>query len=294
MPIANRTFASDPRPIGVFDSGVGGLTVLKALREYLPGQDFIYLGDTARVPYGTKSAETVRIYALALAQQLLDRDVKMIVIACNTASAHATEMVTAMAAPVPVIGMVAPAVDAALDTTRRGRVLVMATQSTVLAQSYERTLKMRNAALQVRGVPCQLLVALAEEGWLDGKVTEAALENYIGAIFREPENTKPDTIILGCTHFPLLKDAIRKVAGETVRLVDTGEAAARFIAHRYGPFPEARPGDVQFLVTDAVERFRPLACRFLGCDDDALPVGQIDLTTARPAEKRRLRKSATK
>jgi glutamate racemase len=264
-------FASDPRPIGVFDSGVGGLTVLKALMRDLPGQHFIYLGDTARVPYGTKSAETVKTYSLGLAKLLLRHDVKMIVIACNTASAHAAEAVAAMA-PVPVIGMVAPAVAA----TEGRRILVMATQSTVLADSYGRALKSKDPAMQVRSVPCQVLVALAEEGWLDGPVTESALRAYIGPYFTD-EAERPDTIILGCTHFPLLKDAITHIAGHAARLVDTGEAAARYIAGIYGPFPDTGPGSLRFFVTDSVERFRPMAQRFLGIPDRDLSVSQINL-----------------
>lgn len=271
-----KSFASDPRPIGVFDSGVGGLTVLKALMRELPGQSFIYLGDTARVPYGTKSADTVRTYSLGLARILLAHDVKMIVIACNTASAHAADAVAGMALA-PVIGMVPPAVDAALDSTKNNSILLMATQSTVQAKSYETALKNKRPAVQVVNVPAQALVALAEEGWHDNEVTEAALKRYLAAAMDKAE-TRPDTIILGCTHFPLLKDAIVRVAGPSVNLVDTGEAASGHILKHYGPFVGAAKNDVRFFVTDSVERFEPLARKFLGYADADMRVEQIDLT----------------
>ncbi len=270
------SFADDPRPIGVFDSGVGGLTVLKALMRDLPGQHFIYLGDTARVPYGTKSAETVRGYSLDLARILMRHDVKMIVIACNTASAHAAEAVQAVV-PVPVIGMIGAAADATLAVTK-GRVLVMATQSTVLAGSYDHMLKSANPALHVRSIPCQVLVALAEEGWDEGAVADAALEQYIGPYFREDASTRPDTVILGCTHFPLLKRAILKCAGPDVALVDTGEAAAQSIVRDHGPFNAMTlTGDVRFYVTDAVERFKRAAQRFLELPPATWSIERIDL-----------------
>jgi glutamate racemase len=274
--VTKISFAQDPRPIGVFDSGVGGLTVLKALIKQLPGQSFIYLGDTARVPYGTKSADTVKTYSLSLARLLLAHDVKMIVIACNTASAHAAEAVAAMAL-VPVISMVPPAVDAALDATKNNSILLMATQSTVQAKSYENALKAKKPNVRLLSVPAQVLVSLAEEGWHEGDVTEAALDRYIRPAFTGA-GVKPDTIILGCTHFPLLKDSIARVAGPDVTLIDTGEAAARHILKTYGPFIGDYSGETRFFVTDSVERFEPLARKFLGYADAPMDVSQIDLT----------------
>lgn len=278
-----KSFTSDPRPIGVFDSGVGGLTVLKALMRELPGQRFIYLGDTARVPYGTKSADTVRAYSTGLARILLAHDVKMIVIACNTASAHAADAVAAMAL-VPVIGMVPPAVDTALAATKNNSILLMATQSTVQAKSYETALKAKNPKVNVINVPAQALVALAEEGWHDNEVTDAALKRYLQPALNGV--VKPDTIILGCTHFPLLKDAIARVAGPDVHLVDTGEAAAAHIVRQFGPFAAKAQSEAQFFVTDSVERFAPLARKFLGYAEADMQVEQIDLTDfSAPQEK---------
>lgn len=257
-------FSEDPRPIGVFDSGVGGLTVLKSLMAALPGENFVYLGDTARVPYGTKSAETVCAYSTGLAQILLHHDVKMIVIACNTASVHAAEAVSRMAAPIPVISMIPPAAQAACRATRNGHIMVMATQSTIRSGSYDRALHKIDPSLKITGIPAQILVALAEEGWVDGTEASAVIERYIGSAFSHAN--APDTIILACTHFPLLKDSIATIAGPDVRLIDSGHAAARSILAAYAPGPQqaGNPGIIRFLVTDAPERFQPMATCFLG------------------------------
>ena len=267
---------ADSRPIGVFDSGVGGLTVLKTLITAMPGERFIYLGDTARVPYGTKSAETVCAYSLGLARVLQHHDVKMIVIACNTASVHAAEAVTAMAAPIPVISMIPPAVQAAVAATRNNHVMVMATQSTIRSGSYERALRAENPDLKITNVPAQVLVSLAEEGWLDNDVTQSAIETYIGPAFARAD--APDTIILGCTHFPLLKGAVAAVAGPDVTLIDSGHAAARSILKKYTLNNAATPHSIQFLVTDTPERFQRMAERFLGQPVKLADITHIDLT----------------
>lgn len=277
-------FTDDPRPIGVFDSGVGGLTVLKSLMTALPGEQFIYLGDTARVPYGTKSADTVRAYALGLAQGLIQNDVKMIVIACNTASVHAADAVAALVAPVPVVSMIGPAVQAAIKATRNNSILVMATQSTIRSGAYERALLAANPALSITSIPAQVLIALAEEGWTDGAETDAIINRYIGPSFSR-ENA-PDTIILGCTHFPLMKAAIAAIAGPDVTLIDSGHAATRSILNTCAPntcgnplrttAPSAR---LRFLVTDAPERFQPMAERFLGQAVHLDDITHIDLTS---------------
>lgn len=267
----SQSFASDPRPIGVFDSGIGGLTVLRALMTAMPGERFIYLGDTARVPYGTKSADTVRTYSVGLAHILMRYDVKMIVIACNTASVHAAEAIADFIAPVPVISMVPPAAAAAIKATRNKHILVMGTPSTVRSGSYARAVEALDPSVKVTGIATQLLVALAEEGWVDGPIAAAAVERYIGPAFAGVD--KPDTIILGCTHFPLLRDVIAAVAGPDVVLIDCGTAASAHIAGRMQGQP-----DVRFLVTDAVERFTPLVERFLGLSACTIPAEHIDLT----------------
>lgn len=267
----SQSFASDPRPIGVFDSGIGGLTVLRALMQAMPGERFIYLGDTARVPYGTKSADTVRTYSVGLAHILMRYDVKMIVIACNTASVHAAEAIADFIAPVPVISMVPPAAAAAIKATKNKHILVMGTQSTIRSSSYARAIDALDPSVKVTGIATQLLVALAEEGWIDGPIARAAVERYIGPVFENAD--KPDTIILGCTHFPLLRDVIVDVAGQDVTLIDCGEAAQKLINGRTKGQP-----DIRFLVTDSVERFTPLVERFLGISATNIPAEHIDLT----------------
>lgn len=264
-------FASDLRPIGVFDSGIGGLTVLRALMTAMPGERFIYLGDTARVPYGTKSADTVRTYSVGLAHILMQYDVKMIVIACNTASVHAAEAIADFIDPVPVISMVPPAAAAAIKATRNKHILVMGTQSTVRSGSYVRAIEALDSSVKVTAIATQLLVALAEEGWIDGPIARAAVERYIGPLFKGDD--KPDTIILGCTHFPLLRDVIADVAGPGVTLIDCGDAAQARISGRQNGKP-----DIKFLVTDAVERFTPMVERFLGISATDIPAEHIDLT----------------
>lgn len=264
-------FASDPRPIGVFDSGIGGLTVLRALMTAMPGERFIYLGDTARVPYGTKSADTVRTYSVGLAHILMGYDVKMIVIACNTASVHAADAIADFIAPVPVISMVPPAAAAAIKATKNKHILVMGTQSTVRSGSYVRAIEAQDPQIKVTAIATQLLVAMAEEGWIDGPIARAIVDRYIGPLFQNDD--KPDTIILGCTHFPLLRDVIADVAGPGVSLIDCGDAASAGIAGRVDG-----KHDLKFLVTDSVERFTPQVARFLGLSAAHIPTEHIDLT----------------
>lgn len=272
-----KDFAADPRPIGVFDSGVGGLTVLKSLMTMMPGESFIYLGDTARVPYGTKSADTVRGYSMDLARILLSKNVKMIVIACNTASVHAAKAIADFVAPIPVIEMVAPAAAAAAAATKNNSILLMATQSTVRSAAYPAALRTINDKLEISSVPAQILVALAEEGWVDGEVAENIVARYIRSYFTATH--KPDTVILGCTHFPLLKDVIARITGENVTLIDSGEAAARFITGNFTVrMDQSQAKAPLFFATDAVERFSPMVERFLGHTAPAGTIAHIDLT----------------
>lgn len=267
--------STDTRPIGVFDSGVGGLTVLRAMMDAMPGENFLYLGDTARVPYGTKSAGTICAYALGLADILLANDVKMIVIACNTASSHATQIVAEKAAPIPVIGMIGPAAEEAAKATRNGHILVMGTQSTVHSACYQEALRALNPTLHISAVACQLLVALAEEGWVGGDIARAAIVRYIGPFFAEGNTDRPDTIILGCTHFPLLREAITDIAGPDVTLIDNGSAVLQAITERIMP-ETANPG-LRLMATDSIERFAPAAAKFLGRDIDPALMTHIDL-----------------
>ena len=214
-------------PIGVFDSGIGGLTVLAALSRALPSEDLLYLGDTARVPYGTRSPETVTRYSARVASHLYRRGVKALVIACNTATTHALPTLTAAGAAVgvPVIGVVKPGVDEA-DRLSRGRhVAILGTEGTVRAGRYQAALEARG--LRAEGVACPLFVSLAEEGWIDGDVPRLVAERYLGGL-----RGGPDTVILGCTHFPLLRPIIQAVL-PGVTLIDSAEATKRLLGNGY-------------------------------------------------------------
>ena len=262
------------KPIGIFDSGVGGLTVLKALRQRLPGEDFCYLGDTARLPYGTKSAASVLRYARQAADHLRRRDIKLLVIACNTASAVALEELAAEWDPLPVLGVVEPGASAAVAAAPGGRHLVLATEATVGLHAYGRAIAARDGAASVREQACELLVALAEEGWTGGGIAEAIVRQYLGR-FVEGEGEggwRPDSIILGCTHFPLLRDTIRVVAGEATSIVDSASTTAEAVASLLGARQWLNPGAsgrMQLLATDGAGRFARVGGAFLG--DEVLP-----------------------
>lgn len=253
-------------PIGVFDSGVGGLTVLRALRERLPHERFVYLGDTARLPYGTKSAESIHRYSLQAADVLAATGVKCLVIACNTASAVALPALQDRFAPMPVIGVVEPGARAGCEASTTGRIAVIATESTVRGGAYQRAIAARRPDAQVVAQPCALFVALAEEGWTDGPIVEAVARRYLAPVFDTPN--APDTLVLGCTHFPVLTDAIRAVLPSDVTLVDSAATTAATLAQhlqageiqRFNTFD----AEARFLATDGAERFARVGSRFLG------------------------------
>lgn len=261
------------RPIGVFDSGVGGLTVLSALRQRLPSEDLVYLGDTARVPYGTRSPETVINYSQRVASRLVREDIKALVIACNTATAHALEALQEAGARIglPVIGVIEPGVQAALAASRGGTVAVLGTEGTIRAGRYQQALE--RAGTPSIGQACSLLVPLAEEGWTTGEVAEAVAERYLA-----PLQGQVDTAILGCTHFPLLRDVIQAALPGVV-LVDSAETTAEAVAEilaKQGLLQAPRaPAPTRFLVTDNLERFVTVGHRFLGHAPD--PVTLVDL-----------------
>jgi glutamate racemase len=266
-------------PIGVFDSGIGGLTVLKALIERLPGEDFLYLGDTARLPYGTKTAATVERYALQAVYALVRRGVKAVVVACNTASAAALPALAAGNPGLPIIGVIEPGAAAAVAATRSGRIAVLATEGTVRGGAYQREIQRRLPAAQVHAVPATLFVALAEEGWTEGEVALAAARRYLLPLFAE-DTAAPDVLVLGCTHFPPLAQAIRAVVGGAVRIVDsalpTAEALAGLIEEGGIGSGEAN-GVCQFLVTDGEERFARVGPLFLGRSISAMEVERVNL-----------------
>ena len=270
----------DARPIGVFDSGMGGLTVLRALVAKLPDERFVYLGDTARLPYGTKSAETVQAYALQATRLLLDQGVKMLVIACNTASAVALYVLQEAWAPIPVIGVIEPGARAGVAATRNRRIAVIATEGTVKGGAYARAIQRLMRGVEVVQQPCQVFVALAEEGWTHSPATLAAARHYLGPLFEGP--TAPDTLVLGCTHFPVLAETIRETSrrrrdrGRFGR--DHGASGGR------GPWPRparsAEPdgnGAVRFFATDSPERFARVGAIFLGRGIDPASVELVDL-----------------
>ena len=247
---------SDQRPIGIFDSGIGGLTVLKALRERLPRERFVYLGDTARLPYGTKSAETVTRYALRASRFLFDHDIKLLVVACNTASAAALPALE-QALPVPVIGVVGPGARAAERRTH-GRVGVIGTESTIASGAYHRALLALRPDLEVVALPCPLFVPLAEEGWFDHPITREVARIYLAPM----SAAGVDTLILGCTHYPLLRDAIAAGIGAGVLLVDSASSVAAETAELLDDRDlrsDDDGGGLSVLVTDAAARVRRIA-----------------------------------
>jgi glutamate racemase len=264
-------------PVGVFDSGIGGLTVLAALLQALPHERFVYLGDTARLPYGTKSAHTVERYAVQAAQALMGRGVKSLVVACNTAASVGLDAVRARSGAVPVIGVIEPGAEAACAATGSGHIMVIATEATVRGGAYERAILQRRADARVVQLPAQLLVALAEEGLVAGPVAAGIVSHYLGPVFAEDP---PDTLVLGCTHFPTLAPTIRDVVGPQVRIVDSALTTAAAVREQLlgaGLARRAGAPSVQFIATDGAERFARVGSRFLGRAIDARRIEQIDL-----------------
>ena len=253
-------------PIGVFDSGVGGLTVVRALRRALPGEDIVYLGDTARVPYGSKSPRTVEKYSLGCQRFLLDRGVKLVLIACNTASATALPALQA-ASPVPVIGAVEPGAASALAATTSGHIGVIGTLGTVRSNAYAKAIGARDASAQLTALACPLLVPLAEEGWTDDEVAVLVARRYLAQLFEQ--DPAIDTLVLGCTHYPLLRDVLARVAaeqaGRDIAVVDSANAMADAARELLGSAPNQRTqaGRLDCFATDT-SRLDELAPRFLG------------------------------
>ena len=261
-------------PIGIFDSGIGGLTVFAAVRRRLPNESILYLGDTARVPYGTKSAETVARYARECAGFLVERGVKALVVACNTASAYALPDIAARF-DVPVIGVVEPGCRAALTATRNGGIGVIGTAGTVGSNAYGSSLKEFNPEARVVSRACPLFVPLVEEGWTDGEITRAVAARYLNGFRSEGI----DTLILGCTHYPLLKPVIAEQMGEGVALVDSAEATADGLAGMLadGGLASEKGSNAEhhLYVTDLPARFETIAHRFL--EGDLPQVSRVDL-----------------
>lgn len=264
-------------PIGVFDSGVGGLTVLKAIQAALPHENLVYLGDTARLPYGTKSPASIQRYATQAAALLQEQGIKLLVVACNTASAVALDSLRESMAPLPVVGVVEPGATAAVAAHPAGRHLVLATEATVGLGAYSEAIKSRDPRAEVREQACEMLVSLAEEGWSDGDIARAIVRRYLD----EADGQDPDTIILGCTHFPLLKATIREVADPGVLLVDSASTTAEVVRAALESDGVMRAGNtagtLRLLATDGGRRFARVGGQFLGRDLSRSDVELVDL-----------------
>lgn len=267
---------TDPaRPIGVFDSGVGGLTVLNALRALLPQEHFLYLGDTARLPYGTKSRDSVVRYSIQAARALIERDIKCLVVACNTASSVAIETLRQHFAPVPVMGVVEPGAAAGCALSASGRIAVIATEGTVREGAYQRAILRIRPDATVTAQACPLFVALAEEGWTDGPIVTAVAHRYLeGLLLREA----PDTLVLGCTHFPVLAAALQAAVGAGVALVDSAATTALALQRQLQRDRMQNPGpgrgSLTLMATDSAERFARVGSVFLR---EALLAEQVEL-----------------
>ncbi|HEX7478232.1 MAG TPA: glutamate racemase [Polyangiales bacterium] len=271
---------SHTAPIGVFDSGLGGLTVVRAIQSRLPHEDIVYLGDTARVPYGTRSPQTVLNYARACAKKLCEHDIKLLCVACNTVSAVAIEMLS-VELDLPVLGVIGPGARAGVAASSRGRVGVIATAGTVLSGAYPREMAAVSTRTETFMNAAPLLVPLVEEGWVEGEVPRLAVRRYLSPLVAQ----NIDTLVLGCTHYPLLREVIESelqaLTGHSVPVVDSAQATASelhsVLADRRLATQRPSTGQLRILVTDMPGRFSEVAARFLGRSVEGLDVTAIDL-----------------
>lgn len=261
----------DSRPIGVFDSGIGGLTVVKALRDLLPNEKIFYLGDTGRVPYGGKSANTVERYSLEMTNMLVDEDVKAIVVACNSASAVALPKLEKTLS-VPVVGVIKPGAQAAINATRNRHIGVIGTRATIKSGAYEKALRELDPKIDISARACPLLVPFIEEGWLEDELTDQVIARYLQPLMRDGV----DTLVLGCTHYPLLARAIARFVGANVELVDSARncaTAVQELLDRYSlRAPSGNNGGLKVALTDQPDNFLRVAREALELD-----VGKIQL-----------------
>jgi glutamate racemase len=250
-------------PIGIFDSGIGGLTVARAIYERLPRESTIYFGDTARVPYGPKSPETVTRYSLEIVQWLVDQGVKAIVVACNTSTAHALRALQ-QATAVPVLGVIKPGARAAIADGGGGPIGVIGTAGTIASGAYQRAITALAPGVPVVQRACPLFVPLVEEGWFDHPATELIAADYLGQL----QEASVQSLVLGCTHYPLLKPLLQRVMGSEVRLIDSGQATAAaletILVERALVAPPEAAAQHRFVVSDDVARFQQVGSRFLG------------------------------
>ena len=266
--------AGRTRPIGVFDSGIGGLTVVSALRELLPNERIFYLGDTARVPYGGKSAATVERYSLEIAAMLLEEDCKTIVVACNTASALALPRLEETS-PVPVTGVIRPGAEAAVAATRNGHIGVIGTRATIKSGAYERAIEVLDPAFRVTARACPLFVPLIEEGWIEGGITDQIVRQYLEPLVEQGI----DTLVLGCTHYPLLRAAIGRFLGDAVTLVDSAQncatAVAQLLEAEELDAPSQAEGKLAVALTDPPDAFLEVARKALRLDIGTVQLRQV-------------------
>lgn len=253
------------RPIGIFDSGIGGLTVAREIFHCLPAEKIIYFGDTARLPYGTKSQQVITHFTRQIIKFLLEREVKLIVVACNTASALALPALTKRHSPVPLIGVIEPGVTAALQKTKNGKIGIIGTEGTIRSKAYEKMILDNGARkIKVFSQACPLFVPLVEEGWLDKEITSLVAQEYLSRF----KKNGIDTLILGCTHYPLLKRTIDKILGKEVKLIDSGRETAwsvkKFLEENNLFSSSRKIGRHVFYVTDAPEKFKKVGEKFLG------------------------------
>ena len=262
-------------PIGVFDSGMGGLTVLKALREALPDESFIYLGDTARLPYGTKSPATVQQYAMQMVRILVKYHIKALVIACNTATTAALPYLQTMLPDIAVLGVVEPGAQAAAWATRNHHIAVLATETTIASLSYQRFITRLLPEAHISTQACSLLVALAEEGMTDNLIARATLKHYTAHLTHE------DTLLLGCTHFPVFRPLLTELLPDAIKIVDSATATAtallKLLADKQLLNDKKDTANTRYLVTDSVERFKNIGALFL---HQSLSAEDIELVDA--------------
>ena len=266
---------NNPLAIGVFDSGMGGLTVLKALKAAMPSESFIYLGDTARLPYGTKSPETVKQYAMQMAKILVERRIKALVIACNTATTAALPYLQSMLPDLPVLGVVRPGAASAVAVSQNQRIVVLATETTIASGAYQNLIRESLPNAQINTRACSLLVALAEEGMHENAIAKETLKHYLSEFKQE------DTILLGCTHFPVFKSLLTQILPSHVHIVDSAEATANAVQAcltEKGLLASAdQIVNISYLVTDSVTRFQKVGALFLGSTLRAEQIELIDM-----------------
>ena len=256
-------------PIGVFDSGVGGLTVLRALRSALPQERFVYLGDTARLPYGTKSAASVVRYSLQCADALVARGIRCLVVACNTVSASALDALRLRYPAIPVIGVIEPSAAVAVAASRARHIAVIGTEGTIGGGAYQAAIQRLDGRVRVTAQACSLFVAVAEEGWVEGAIAETIARRYLDPIFSVSQAPSdacgvPDTLVLGCTHFPVLAATLRAILPDHVALIDSAASVAAAVAHELPAANPAGRGSVTWLATDGAARFARVSSFFLG------------------------------